>query len=274
MARPIRSALYLPASNARALDKVRSLPCDAVILDLEDAVAPAHKTAARAAAVAAVAQGGFGDRVLVVRGNGLDTAWGADDCAALAGARPDAVLIPKVDQAADVDRYRARLPGLPLWAMIETPGAVLRLDAIAGADGLAALVVGTNDLATALRMRLAPDRAQLQGFLAHAAAAARAHGRMALDGVCNALDDPARFAAECEQGAALGFDGKTLIHPSQIEPCRTAFAPGDADIARARAIVAAFAAAGAGGQGAIRLHGEMVERLHLAAAEDLLRRCP
>lgn len=274
MAGPIRSALYLPASNARALAKARTLACDAVILDLEDAVAPDAKAGARAAAVAAVREGGFGDRVLVVRVNGLDTEWGADDCAALAGAAvdavPDAILVPKVERADDVARYRAVLAGVAIWAMVETPGAVLRLDAIAGAEGLAALVVGTNDLAKAMRVRLDAERSQFAGFLAQTVAAARAHGRIALDGVCNALDDPARFAAECKAGAAFGFDGKTLIHPGQIDACQAAFAPGEDAVARARAIVAAFA--DAAGRGAIRLHGEMVERLHLAEAEDLLRR--
>jgi citrate lyase subunit beta/citryl-CoA lyase len=268
--RPRRSALYMPASNPRAIAKARGLACDVVILDLEDAVSPEAKADARAAAVAAVREGGFGRRELVVRINAPDTEWGAADLAALAEVAPDAVLVPKVSVPADLAVVRAALPQLPLWAMIETPAALLRLDAICGSPGIAAFVVGPNDLALAMRMRVDAARTQLHGLLAQVVAAARAHGLVALDGVCNALDDPDRLAAECAQGAALGFDGKTLIHPNQIDAANTAFTP-DADaVARAQAIVAAFAAPEAAGRGAIRLDGTMVERLHLAEAEYTL----
>lgn len=268
--RPRRSALYLPASNPRALAKARSLACDVVILDLEDAVAPEAKTDARAAAVAAVAEGGWGTRELVIRANGLATQWGDADAQALATARPDAVLVPKVERAEDVVAWRNRLGGISVWAMVETPGAVLRLDAIAGADGLAALVMGTNDLALAMRATLDPQRSQVRPFLAQTVAAARAHGRIALDGVMNRIEDTGALAAECADAAALGFDGKTLIHPAQIDTCNAAFTPSPDAISRAEAIVAAFAAPDAAGKGAIRLDGTMVERLHLAEAQRTL----
>lgn len=268
--RPRRSALYLPASNPRALAKARTLGCDVVILDLEDAVAPEVKSEARAAAVAAVREGGFGARELIVRINAVDSEWGTADLAALTDARPAAVLVPKVSSPGDLAPVQAALPDTPLWAMIETPAALLRLDAIGASEGLAALVVGPNDLALAMRMRVDAGRSQLHPFLAQIVAAARAHGLVALDGVCNALDDPQRLAAECAQGAALGFDGKTLIHPAQIDAANAAFTPDPAAVERARAIVAAFAAPEAAGRGAIRLSGAMVERLHLAEAEYTL----
>ncbi|WP_174286729.1 CoA ester lyase [Sphingomonas bacterium] len=269
---PRRAALYLPASNPRAIAKARTLIADVMILDLEDAVAPEAKADARAAAVAAIDEGGFGMRELVVRANGLGTGWGADDLAALAAAKPDAILVPKVSDAADVAIYVERAGGVPVWAMVETAGAVLRLDAIAAVPGLAALVMGTNDLAKDLRMRPGADRLPMHGFLAATVAAARAHGRIALDGVWNAIDDAAGLAAECAQAVAFGFDGKTLIHPGQIDACLAAFRPSAAEIAAAEAIVAAFAQPGAAGKGAIRHAGGMVERLHLAEAEALLAR--
>jgi citrate lyase subunit beta/citryl-CoA lyase len=268
--RPRRSALYLPASNPRAIAKARGLPCDVVILDLEDAVAAEAKPQARAAAVAAIREGGFGRRELVVRVNALSTPWGADDCAALAQTPPAAVLLPKVDDPAAVAAYAARLGGVALWAMVETAAAVLRLDALAGAPGLAALVMGTNDLAKELRARPGPDRLPLTSFLSQAVAAARAHGLAVLDGVYNAIDDADGFARECAQGAAFGFDGKTLIHPAQIAACNTAFSPDADEVARAEAIVAAFADPAAAGRGAIRLDGAMVERLHLDQAHRTL----
>lgn len=265
-----RSALYLPAANARAVEKARTLPCDVVILDLEDAVAPDAKAAARTLAVAAVQDGGFGDRELIVRVNALDTPWGAEDLSAVAAARPDAVLVPKVDGPDAVARYREQVGDAPVWAMIETTRSVLRLDALAAAPGLAALVMGTNDLAKEMRAKPGPERLPFLGFLAAAVAAARAHGLAVLDGVYNAIDDPAGLARECAQGAAFGFDGKTLIHPSQIDPCNAAFSPSAEDIAQAQAIVAAFAAPDAAGKGAIRVGGAMVERLHLDQARQTL----
>lgn len=267
--RPRRSALYLPASNPRAIAKARTLACDMAILDLEDAVAPEAKADARAAAVAAVADGGFGARELMVRVNPLDSPWGPDDCLALRGCGV-AVLLPKVDDAAAVGRYHLLLEGAPLWAMVETPRAALRPDELADARGLTGLVMGTNDLAKDMRARPGPDRLPLLGFLANAVAAARSHGLAILDGVCNALDDADRFAAECAQGAAFGFDGKTLIHPDQIAAANAAFAPDADEIAEAERIVAAFAAPGAADKGAIRVDGKMVERLHLDQAQRTL----
>lgn len=267
-----RSALYMPASNPRAVAKARSLDCDVVILDLEDAVAPDAKAAARAAACAAIREGGYGRRELVVRVNGLDTPWGEDDCRMLAEARPDAILLPKIDDAATVSAYAARLPDAPLWAMVETAGAVLAPVAIAAAPGLAALVMGTNDIAKDLGMRSGAERRPLLGFLATTVAAARAHGLAVLDGVFNAIDDGDSFARECAQGVEFGFDGKTLIHPSQIAAANAAFSPSADELAWAERVIAGFAMPEAQGRGAIRIDGAMVERLHLAQALKLRAR--
>jgi len=269
----LRSALYLPASNPRAIEKARTLPCDAVILDLEDAVAPDAKAAARDAAVAAVRAGSWDRRTLVVRANAADTPWGADDLAALAEARPDAVLLPKVSGAEPLAQARAVLGerGPALWAMVETCRAILSLSAIADAGhGLSVLVAGTNDLALEMRCRPGADRAPLLPALSQIVLAARAAGLAALDGVLNALDDAALLAAECAQGRALGFDGKTLIHPAQLGPANRAYSPTDEEVAHARRIMEAFADPGNARAGAIRLDGRMVERLHLAEAERTL----
>ncbi|MBB3910206.1 HpcH/HpaI aldolase/citrate lyase family protein [Sphingomonas desiccabilis] len=271
--RPRRSALFLPASNARAIEKARTLPCDVVILDLEDAVAPEQKQAAREAAVAAARTGGFGARELVLRVNGLDSPWAADDLAAAGSAPFDAVLVPKVNAAADIDAVQAQLQRAPIWAMIETCRAIPALGAIAAAAErmrLQAFVIGTNDLAKELRCRLSPDRAELLPLLSLALAAGRGWGLTVLDGVHNAIDDDAGFEAVCRQGAAMGFDGKTLIHPRQIAACNVAFSPTDEQVAQARAIVDAFATPDATGKGAIRLGGAMVERLHLEEAHRIL----
>jgi citrate lyase subunit beta / citryl-CoA lyase len=221
--RPRRSALYLPASNAKALAKARTLPCDVVILDLEDAVAPEAKAQARAAAVAAVAEGGFGARELVIRANGLDTEWGADDLAAIAATGADAVLVPKVDSPQDIAAYDAALAGahsgMQLWAMIETCASVFALEPIAACaktTRLSAWIMGTNDLAKEMRAQLTPERTPFLPFLAMAVAAARAHGVAILDGVCNEFRDLEAFEAEARQGLLFGFDGKSLIHPAQI----------------------------------------------------------
>lgn len=272
--RPRRSALFLPASNARAIEKARTLPCDVVILDLEDAVAPEHKQAARAAAVAAAQAGGFGGRELVLRVNALDSEWAADDLAAADTAPFDAVLLPKVNSAAEIAAAEARLRHAPIWAMIETCRAIATIAAVAAAaeqTRLAALVIGTNDLAKEMRCRLSPDRAELLPLLSMALAAGRGWGLTVLDGVHNALDDDGGFDAVCRQGAAMGFDGKTLIHPRQIAACNAAFSPSAEEIAQAQAIVNAFAAPDAAGKGAIRLNGAMVERLHLEAAHRVLK---
>lgn len=277
MVRPRRSALYLPASNARAIEKARTLDADVIILDLEDAVAPEMKEAARAAAVAAVREGGFGRRELVVRANALDTQWGAEDLAALAEASPDAILVPKVNSAQDIDRYdtaiAAARAATRLWAMIETPAAVLALADIAATaemTRLSAFVLGLNDLAKDMRAPLTPGRLPYLPVLTQAALAARANGLFVFDGVWNAIDDTEGFAQECAQGAAYGFDGKTLIHPSQIAPCNAAFSPTAEALAHARAVVAAFADPANAGKGALRVDGRMVERLHLADAERLI----
>ncbi len=275
--RPLRSALYLPASNPRAIEKARTLPCDAVILDLEDAVAPDQKRAARDSAAQAFRDGGFGSRLTVLRVNGLDTEWGADDLKTAATLPVDAVLVPKVNEAEDVRRADAALgkaaKSLKLWVMIETCLAIGHLQDIA--DGvlwtrLAGFVIGTNDLALELRARPGRDRAGLLPYLALSVAAARSRGLVVLDGVCNDFNDLDRFRAEAEQGRALGFDGKTLIHPAQIEPCNAAFSPTDQEVARARMVAAAFALPENAGKGAIQIDGRMVERLHLVEAERVL----
>jgi len=270
---PRRSVLFLPASNPRAIEKARALASDTVILDLEDAVAPDAKPAARDAAVAAVQGGGWGRRELVVRVNGAETAWGADDLAALRRARPDAVLLPKVSSPAPIVAARSVLgdDGPALWGMIENCRAILELPRIADAGhGLAVLVAGTNDLALDMRCRPGPDRAPLLPALSQIVIAARAAGLSALDGVLNALDDDALLTAECDQGRALGFDGKTLIHPSQIAAANCAYAPTDAEVADAHRIADAFARPEHAAAGAIRLDGRMVERLHLAEARRTL----
>jgi len=265
-----RSALYLPASNARAIAKARTLACDVVILDLEDAVAPEEKVAARLAAVAAAGEGGFGDRLLVARVNGHDTPWGADDLRAVATAGFDAVLVPKVSSADDIRRYAAALGcRAQLWAMIETCASVFALDTIAATardTPLSGLVMGTNDLAKEMRVRPDAARTPFLPFLSFAVAAARAAGLIALDGVFNELDDPDCLAAACAQSVAFGFDGRTLIHPAQIAACNAAFTPTAAELAQAHAIIDAFGAPANANKGAVRVNSAMVERLHLAQA--------
>ena len=266
----MRSVLYMPATNAKAIAKARDLPCDAVILDLEDAVAPDAKDEARAAAVAAVRAGGFGPRACVIRVNALGSPWGEADCRAMVAGVPDAVLVPKVDDVHGVAAYRALLGDLPIWAMVETVRAVLGIADLAAAPGLAALVVGTNDLAKDMRATPGRDRLPFAGFLAATVAAARAYGLAAIDGVHNGIEDEEGLAAECRQGVAFGFDGKTLIHPAQIATCNAAFSPTADEIAWAHRIVDAFDAPAAAAQGVIRVEGRMVERLHLDQARQTL----
>lgn len=269
-----RSALFMPASNPRAIEKAKGLDCDVVILDLEDAVAPELKVSAREAALAAVQQGGFGARELVVRVNGLDTEWGADDCAALGRVSPDAILLPKVSTPTDLAIARSETgPGVPLWAMIETCAAVVGIGALAGAakeHGLTCMVAGTNDLAKEMRCRPDAARTPLLPALAMVVTAARAAGIIALDGVCNVLEDGELLAAECAQGAMFGFDGKSLIHPAQIAAANRSFDAGDARRTWARAVIAAFDQSENADKGAIRVNGEMVERLHLEEARRVL----
>ncbi len=269
--RPRRSALFLPGSNERAIAKARTLPVDVVILDLEDAVAPEMKERARAHAVEA-ARAGFGERELVIRVNALDTRWGEDDCTAIARAHPNAILLPKVSSPSTLhDARRLIGDGPALWAMIETCRGVLDLTDIvaAAADtGLAVLVAGTNDLAREIRCKPEADRAPLLPALGRIVMAARVAGLDALDGVCNVIDDAAVIGRECDQGVAWGFDGKSLIHPSQIDAANRAFSPGDEEIERARRIVDAFEHAD--DAGALRMDGRMIERLHLAEARRTL----
>ena len=266
----------MPASNARAIEKARGLDCDVIILDLEDAVAPEAKPAARAQAVEAVKAGGFGRRDLVIRCNGLDTPWGAEDLAAAAEAGPDAILVPKVSGPADIAAYDAAIAHAPahtrLWAMIETCAAVLDLKAIASArqGRLDAWALGLNDLSKEMGARQTPDRAPMQAVLTLSVAAARAYGLTILDSVCNDLEDAAGFEWVCRQGADLGFDGKTLIHPGQIETCNRVFSPDPGEVAWARAVIEAFADPANAGRGALRVDNRLAERLHLTQAEKLV----
>ena len=275
--RPRRSVLYLPASNARAIEKARSLPADVIVLDLEDAVAPEAKAEARAAAVAAVRAGGFGRRELAIRANALDTPWGADDLAAIAASGADAVVMPKVSRPADIAACQSALAaapaGLQLWAMIETcaaVGALFDLAAMAADTRLSLWMLGTNDLAKEMRARLTPERTAFLPILTQAICAARAHGLAILDGVCNEFRDLDLFRAEAEQGLLLGFDGKTLIHPDQVAPCNAVFSPSAEELARAQAIIAAFALPEYAGKGVIRVDGKMAELLHLEQAQRLI----
>jgi len=269
--RPRRSVLYMPGSNARALEKARALAADALILDLEDAVAPDAKALAREQVAAAVKARGFGKREIAIRVNALSTPWGADDLKAALAAKPDAVLAPKISTARDVAEVEARMrdAGVALWVMIETPLAILNLAPIAAAGGrLACFVMGTNDLVKEFQGRHTPDRQNLSAALTLSVAAARAHGLAVLDGVYNDIRNASGFAEACAQGRAFGFDGKTLIHPSQIAPANAAFAPDAAEVEDARRIIAAFDAPENASKGAIALDGRMVERLHA----DIARR--
>ena len=277
--RPIRSVLYMPASNARAMAKARTLDCDAVALDLEDAVAPEAKADARAALVAEALAGGFGHRRLIARINALSTPWGHDDLKALGAAPVEAVLAPKVDDAADIVTLSQAMdeagfaPDVALWVMIETPRAVLALERIAACAAttrLKGFVLGLNDLAKDSGIAQLPGRAAFVPVLTLAVLAARANGLIILDGVCNAIEDTTLLEAECMQARDSGFDGKTLIHPAQLAVCNQVFAPSEADIAEAQSIVAAFADPANAGKGALRVNGKMAELLHLAQAERLL----
>jgi citrate lyase subunit beta/citryl-CoA lyase len=274
--RPRRSVLYMPGANERALEKAKALPADALILDLEDAVAPDAKAEARARVCDAVRSGGYGDRELAIRVNALGTEWHAADLAAAAEAGPDAVLVPKVNSAAEVlalvDALEARAPAeTQLWAMLETPVAVLHAEEIATASArLTVLVMGTNDLAKELHAARLPGRAPLQLGLQACLMAARLAGKVILDGVYNDVKDLDGFRAECQQGRQLGFDGKTLIHPGQVEPCNEAFAPDEAEIASAREIIAAFDEAQAEGRGVATVGGRMIENLHVEEARRVL----
>lgn len=276
--RPRRSVLYMPGANARALEKAKTLPCDAVILDLEDAVAPAAKVTARQQVMAAVTAGGFGTREVIVRINGLDTDWWLDDLAAAAKAHPDGILVPKVSKPAHLHTIAERLIDIAadhkirVWAMIETPLAIINAAEIAAAHSsqtrLAGFVMGTNDLAKESRAKLLQGRAPMVSWLATAVLAAHAYGIDILDGVYNDLADEEGFRRECGQGRDMGFDGKTLIHPNQIAPCNSAFSPSEAEITQARKIIAAFELPENQAKGVVQLDGRMVERMHA----DMARR--
>jgi citrate lyase subunit beta/citryl-CoA lyase len=275
--RPRRSALYMPGTNARAIEKARTLPVDSVILDLEDSVAPEAKADAREQVRAAIKAGGFGSRELVVRINGLDTEWWLADVDMIHEVRPDAVLLPKVSQPVALENFADRLMDLgtdhriKVWAMIETPFAVLNVREIAAVardieTRLSCFVVGTNDLAKEMRAQIVPGRAPVLPLLVTTIAAARAYGLDILDGPFNDLGNAQGFAEECAQARDLGFDGKTLIHPNQIAPCNTTFTPSADEVRQARKIIAAFDQPQNQGKGVIALDGRMVERLHAEIA--------
>jgi citrate lyase subunit beta / citryl-CoA lyase len=277
--RPRRSVLYMPGSNARAIEKARELPADGIILDLEDAVAPEAKAMARDLIRKALEKGGFGDREIFVRINGLDTRWWVDDLHAVADVRPDAVLVPKISDPHQLQDLAARIvdmgtdPHIRVWAMMETPLAMINVGAIAAAaldseTRLSGFVMGTNDLAKDTRARIVPGRAPMLPWLTNCIAAARAFGLDILDGVYNDLGNAEGFAQECRQARDLGFDGKTLIHPQQIAPCNAAFSPSDDEVAWARKIIAAFDQPDNAAKGVIQIDGRMVERLHA----DMARR--
>jgi citrate lyase beta subunit len=275
--RPRRSVLYMPGANTRALEKARTLPADALIFDLEDAVAPEAKEAARSNVVLAAESKAYGKREIAIRCNGLNTPWGEADIEAIAKSGADAILVPKVESATQVTHVVSLLDtaGAPtttaVWAMMETPKGILRAEEIAGAHPrLGLLVMGTNDLVKDMRARHTPMRLPMMAALGIGMLAARAHGLAILDGVYNDIQDTAGFRAVCQQGLEMGFDGKTLIHPSQVEPCNEVFAPSAAELEMAGKIVAAFKAAQAEGKGVVTVDGRMIENLHVEQAERAL----
>ncbi len=275
--RPRRSVLYMPAANVRALEKAKSLAADAIIFDLEDAVAPDAKIAARPNAVAAAGSGEYGHRELTIRCNGLDTPWGADDLAAAARSGASAVVIPKVGSVAYLDEISSRLTAagapdaLTIWAMIETPTAIFDVRAIAAHPRVAVLVMGTNDLARELRSSLgAGGRHPLIPHLASALAAARESGKAILDGVYNDVHDLDGFRAECVQGFEMGFDGKTLIHPGQVDITNEVWAPTEDEVHYARRVISAFTEGLAESRGVVTVDGRMIENLHVANAQRVL----
>ena len=271
-ARPFRSVLYIPGSKERALEKARSLPADAIIFDLEDAVLPEEKDRARALLAGWLAETEYGPRVRIVRINGFDTPWGRADAEAFAGAKIDALLIPKVSSPAGIGAVAALVPDLPLWAMMETAAGVLDAAAIAAHPRLQGMVMGTNDLARELGSRTRADRLPLQAGLGQCLLAARAQGRIIVDGVYNAFRDEAGLRAECEQGRDMGFDGKTLIHPDQLAIANAVFAPTMAELDLARRQIEAFDLARAAGQAVAVVDGKIVENLHIVTARALIAR--
>jgi citrate lyase subunit beta/citryl-CoA lyase len=275
--RPRRSVLYMPGANERALEKAQGLAADALILDLEDAVAPNAKDEARDRVCAAASSGAYGRREIAIRANGIGTQWHDADLAAIAAAGPDAVVIPKIDTVDAVRAIESALEqhGAPdrtkIWAMVETPVAMLHAEEIAGSsDRLTVLVMGTNDLAKELRAEHVPGRQPLLTGLGLCLLAARATGKVILDGVYNDIKDPDGFLAECRQGQQMGFDGKTLIHPSQLDPCNEVFAPSPEAVASAEEIISAFEEAEREGRGVVTVNGRMIENLHVDQARRAL----
>ncbi len=268
--RPYRSVLYIPGSKERALEKARTLPVDAIIFDLEDAVAADEKGNARETLKSALAAGGYGARVKIVRINGLDTEWGRSDAEALRDMEADVVLLPKVNSAADVDALAAITGDIPIWAMMETPRGMLNASEIAAHPLMAGFVMGTNDLAKELQTLFRADRLPLMTSLGLCLLAAKAEGLIIIDGVYNAFKDDEGLAIECAQGRDMGFDGKTLIHPAQIDITNAAFAPSDSEIDLARRQIAAFEEVEALGQGVAVVDGKIVENLHVVTAREIL----
>lgn len=268
--RPYRSVLYIPGSKPRALDKARSLPVDAVIFDLEDAVAADEKTTARATLAEALGQGGYGDRVKIVRINGLDTQWGEADARAAAEMDCDAVLLPKVSSPQDLDALADLIGDKPIWAMMETPRGMLNAPAIAAHPRLQGMVMGTNDLAKELQTRFRADRLPLMSGLGLCLLAAKAEGLIIVDGVYNAFKDAEGLRLECNQGRDMGFDGKTLIHPAQVEVANSAFAPSEEEIDLSKRQITAFEEVEAAGQGVAVVDGKIVENLHVVTAREIL----
>jgi (3S)-malyl-CoA thioesterase len=269
-ARPFRSVLYIPGSKERALEKAKTLPVDAIIFDLEDAVAVEEKVNARATLAAALAAGGYGNRMRIVRINGLDTQWGTDDAQAVAAMDCDAVLLPKVESAAQVQALATLVGDKPIWAMMETPRGMINAPQIAAHPQMQGFVMGTNDLAKELNTRFRADRLPMMPGLGLCLLAAKAEGIVIVDGVYNAFKDDEGLRAECEQGRDMGFDGKTLIHPAQVDIANTAFAPSEAEVDLARRQIAAFEEAEASGQGVAVVDGKIVENLHVATAKATL----
>jgi citrate lyase subunit beta/citryl-CoA lyase len=274
---PRRSVLYMPGANDKALEKAKTLPCDAIIFDTEDSVAPDMKAVAREKVAAAVRSGEYGRRELTIRINGLDTEWWKADLESAGAAAPSAVVVPKINSAADVALVEGVLDGIDaaanttIWAMLETPAAMERAVEIAtSSDRLTVLIMGTNDLAKELRAALVPGRAPLLWGLGRCLNAARFAGKVILDGVYNDVKNPEGFAAECAQGAEMGFDGKTLIHPTQIDPCNDAFAPSAAEVEHSERVIAAWDEGIAAGKGVITVDGRMIENLHVDNARRAL----
>ncbi|MGR3649461.1 MAG: HpcH/HpaI aldolase/citrate lyase family protein [Shimia sp.] len=269
-ARPFRSVLYIPGSKDRALEKARGLPVDAIIFDLEDAVSPDEKDNARASLAAALDQGGYGSRMRIVRINGLDTQWGEADAKAAADMDCDAVLLPKVESTEQLDALAALIGDKPIWAMMETPRGMLKAAEIAAYSQLTGFIMGTNDLAKELQTRFRADRLPMMAGLGLCLLAAKAEGIVIVDGVYNAFKDADGLKVECDQGRDMGFDGKTLIHPAQVDVANAAFAPSDAEIDLANRQIAAFEEVEASGQGVAVVDGKIVENLHVVTAREIL----